>query len=177
MPRPRYSSAAPPVQSNAYVAEAITMSLLRVINKIEQGRRTPRDYGSGVSMTLLEAEMCALIAQHPGITGSELSDELSVTRSATSQTIAKLRAKNLVSETPSHDDAKRKQLHLSTRGEQAAAIAEQFKRQMAEQLFSESREELESYLRFVTRLESFHSQVVGKTEDSVDQNGGNHGDQ
>jgi DNA-binding MarR family transcriptional regulator len=177
MPRLPRPAAAPPVQSNADVAEAITMSLLRVINKIEQGRRTPRDYGSGVSMTLLEAEMCALIAQHPGITGSELSEELSVTRSATSQTISKLRSKNLVSETPSHDDAKRKQLHLSTRGEQAAAIAKQFKAQMAEQLFSESREELESYLRFVTRLEAFHSQVVGKTEDSADQNGGKHGDQ
>src|ERR1700683_3517065 len=113
--RTPHSSAASPDQSNADVAEAITMSLLRVINKIEQGRRTPRDYGSGVSMTLLEAEMCALIAQHPGITGSELSEELSVTRSATSQTISKLRTKNLVSETPSHTDAKRKQLHLSNK--------------------------------------------------------------
>ena len=151
------------------------MSLLRVINKIEQGRRTPRAYGSGVSMTLLEAEMCTLIGQHPGITGSELSEELSVTRSATSQTISKLRAKNLVSETPSHNDAKRKQLHLSNRGEQAAAIAEQFKAQMAEQLFRESREELESYLRFVTKLESFHSQVIGHSEESATQDGGQHG--
>jgi DNA-binding MarR family transcriptional regulator len=173
--RVSHSSAASPDQSNADVAEAITMSLLRVINKIEQGRRTPRDYGSGVSMTLLEAEMCALIAQHPGITGSELSEELSVTRSATSQTISKLRAKNLVSEIPSHNDAKRKQLHLSNKGEQAAAIAEQFKAQMAEQLFRESREELESYLRFVTKLESFHSQVIGQSEQNATQHGGQHG--
>jgi DNA-binding MarR family transcriptional regulator len=171
------SSTASPEQSNVDVAEAITMSLLRIINKIEQGRRTPRDYGSGVSMTLLEAEICALIAQHPGITGSELSDHLGVTRSATSQTITKLRAKNLVSETPSHQDAKRKQLHLSVRGEQAAAIARQFQAQMAEQLFSESRDELESYLRFVTKLESFHSQVVGQSEEIAIEDGGNHGDQ
>jgi hypothetical protein len=48
---------------------------------------------------------------------------------------------------------------------------------MAEQLFSESREELESYLRFVTKLESFHSQVVGQSEENATQLGGNHGDQ
>jgi DNA-binding MarR family transcriptional regulator len=177
MRRPPNSSTTSPEQSNVDVAEAITMSLLRVINKIEQGRRTPRDYGSGVSMTLLEAEICALIAQHPGITGSELSEDLGVTRSATSQTITKLRAKNLVSETLSLEDAKRKQLHLSVIGEQAAAIAQEFKAQMAEQLFSESREELESYLRFVTKLESFHSQVVGQSEENATQLGGNHGDQ
>jgi DNA-binding MarR family transcriptional regulator len=177
MGRPSNSSTTSPEQSNVDVAEAITMSLLRVINKIEQGRRTPRDYGSGVSMTLLEAEICALIAQHPGITGSELSEDLGVTRSATSQTITKLRVKDLVSETPSLEDAKRKQLHLSVRGEQAAAIAQQFKAQMAEQLFSESRDELESYLRFVTKLESFHSQVVGQSEENATQDGGKHGDQ
>ena len=80
------------------IGEAITISLLRVINKIQQGRRIPRDYGDGVSMTLLEAEMCALIARNDGVTGSELSEELAVTRSATSQIISKLKAKGLVTE-------------------------------------------------------------------------------
>jgi DNA-binding MarR family transcriptional regulator len=164
-----------PDQSNADIAEAITMSLLRVINKIEQGRRTSRDYGSGVSMTLLEAEMCALIAQRPGVTGSELSEELGVTRSATSQTISKLKTKSLVSESPSHDDAKCKQLYLSPRGEQAAAIADKYKAQMAEQLFRESRDELESYLRFITKLESFHSGVIQHSKEAAAQGGGKHG--
>ena len=31
-------------------------------------------------MTLLEAEMCALIARNDGVTGSELSEELAVTQ-------------------------------------------------------------------------------------------------
>ena len=37
--------------------------------------------------------MCALIFRHDGITGSELSERLRVTRSTTSRVIAKLRAK------------------------------------------------------------------------------------
>lgn len=146
---------------NAAIAEAITISLLRVINKIQQGRRVPRDYGAGVEMTLLEAEMCALIAGKEGVTGSELSDELAVTRSATSQTVAKLKSKGLVAETPSTEDAKRKQLSLTPRGAKAAAIADDFKSAMADALFGqESEAELRAYLRFVTKLEAFHSEVT-----------------
>ena len=114
------------------IAEAITISLLRVINKIQQGRRVPRDYGAGVSMTLLEAEMCALIARHDGVTGSELSDELAVTRSATSQIISKLKGKGLVTERASEVDAKRKQLSLTPHGHDAAAIADNFKAAMSD---------------------------------------------
>ena len=148
-------------KSDEGVGGAITISLLRVINKIQQGRRIPRDYGAGVSMTLLEAEMCALIARNDGVTGSELSDELAVTRSATSQIISKLKAKGLVTERASELDAKRKQLSLTTHGSAAAAIADDFKAAMADALFGgESAAELRAYLRFVTKLETFHSGIV-----------------
>lgn len=156
----------PAVQDGA-IAEAITISLLRVINKIQQGRRIPRDYGAGVSMTLLEAEMCALIAANDGVTGSELSDELAVTRSATSQIIAKLKGKGLVIERAAERDAKRKQLSLTDHGQKAAAVADDFKAAMADALFGrESAAELRAYLRFVTKLESFHSEVTQQWEAS-----------
>lgn len=147
-------------KSNDAIAEAVIISLLRVINKIQQGRRIPRDYGAGVSMTLLEAEMCALIAQQAGVTGSELSEQLGVTRSAMSQVITKLKGKGFVSEKASDSDAKRKHLYLTQRGRAAAAIAEDFKTQMKNELFGESRAELQAYLRFVTKLEAFHSDIV-----------------
>jgi DNA-binding MarR family transcriptional regulator len=144
-----------------------------VINKIQQGRRIPRDYGAGVSMTLLEAEMCALIAGNDGVTGSELSEELGVTRSATSQIITKLKNKGLVTERSSERDAKRKQLSLTDHGHHAAAVADTFKAEMANALFGgESDRELRSYLRFVTKLETFHSGVVKQWEDDPTLDGG-----
>lgn len=157
-----------PRSEKSDVAETITMSLLRVINKIQQGRRLPRDYGDGVSMTLLEAEMCALIARNDGITGSELSDELAVTRSATSQIVSKLKDKGLVTERASERDAKRKQLSLTAPGREAAAIADGFKAAMTDAMFGgESAAELRAYLRFVTKLEAFHSGVVKQWEDAT----------
>lgn len=158
-------------KSDPSVAEAITIPLLRVINKIQQGRRIPRDYGAGVSMTLLEAEMCALIARNDGVTGSELSEELAVTRSATSQIISKLKTKGLVTERASERDAKRKQLSLTAHGRKAAAIADDFKSAMADAMFGgESAAELRAYLRFVTKLEAFHSEVVKRWEDAENGN-------
>lgn len=156
------------VKPDDAIAEAITISLLRVINKIQQGRRIPRDYGAGISMTLLEAEMCALIARNDGVTGSELSEELAVTRSATSQIISKLKAKGLVTERASERDAKRKQLSLTPHGHDAAAIADAFKAAMSDAMFGgESAAELRAYLRFVTKLESFHSGVVEQWDDTT----------
>lgn len=151
-----------------HLVEAITISLLRVVNKIEQGRRIPRDYGAGVSMTLLETEMCALIFRQEGITGSELSDQLGVTRSATSQIVSKLKAKGLVGETPTAGDAKRKRLHLTERGRDAARIAEEYRASMGAALFdSATTAELRAYLKFVNRLETYHAEVVKRWDQTA----------
>jgi DNA-binding MarR family transcriptional regulator len=156
-------------KSDDAIAAAITISLLRVINKIQQGRRIPRDYGDGVSMTLLEAEICALIGRNDGVTGSEMSEELAVTRSATSQIISKLKAKGLVTERASKSDAKRKQLSLTPHGHDAAVVADDFKAAMADAIFGgESATELRAYLRFVTKLEAFHAGVVTRWEGDAD---------
>jgi DNA-binding MarR family transcriptional regulator len=149
------------------LAEEITISLLRVINKIEHGRRVPRDYGAGVSMTLLEAEMCSMIFRNDGVTGAELADELGVTRSATSQIIAKLKSKGLVQEQPTPDDAKRKRLHVTERGRVAARTANDYQGAMASALFgTASQAEIKASLRFVKKLEAYHAGVVDRWDRS-----------
>lgn len=147
------------------LVDDITMSLLRVINKIEQRRRVLRDYGAGVSMTLLEVEMCWLIFRNDGITGGELADKFGVTRSATSQILVKLKSKGLVDEQPKPDDAKRKCLHVTERGRVAAKTAEDYRTAMGSALFATaSRAELKAHLRFVKNLEAYHAGVVDRWE-------------
>ena len=61
----------------------------------------------------------------------------------------------------SESDAKRKQLSLTPHGQYAAVVADDFKSAMADALFGgESATELRAYLRFVTKLETFHAGVV-----------------
>lgn len=153
-----------PEQSDSELAEQITTTLLRVINKIQLGRRTARTYADGISLSLVEAEMCALIGRRDGITGGEISTELGVTPSATSQVISKLKEKGFVSDEADVVDAKRKRLHLTEQGQNAADIAQQYLVVMSESLFGDSREELEVCWRFVTRLEAFHNEMAGRAD-------------
>ena len=50
-------------RSDAQIADEITMTLLRVINKIQMGRRKSRRYGNAGELSLIEAEMCQLISR------------------------------------------------------------------------------------------------------------------
>lgn len=112
-------------------------------------------------MTFVEAEMCLLLGQREGITGSEISEHLGVTRSATSQLITKLVNRGFVRRKSDPENAKRKLLYLTTSGRKVADVADDYREQMGQELYNTSSEELEAYLRFMTKLEAFHSRVRG----------------
>lgn len=82
--------------SDDELADQITHGFLRIFNKIQQGRRAPRHFGNVDSLTLIEAEMCIIISQRPGISGKEFAKLLGVTPSATSQAISKLKEKGCI---------------------------------------------------------------------------------
>lgn len=151
------------VPGNDALAEEITRALLRVLNQMSRNKK--HSFGTDHPVTPVEAETCFMIYQQDGITGAELSSMLGVTRSATSQVISRLKQKGLVTETSDPLDGKRKQLHVTDVGEIAAANATTYFEMMRKDLFETSREELESWLRFVVRLERFHSSM----QDILDQ--------
>lgn len=146
-----------PKQTNSQIAEEITVTLLRVINKIELGRRIPREFGEAGSLTLIEAEMCQIIYANKGITGSEIAKQLGVTHSATSQVLSKMRAKGLIREEFVEGDAKRKLIYLTSVGSSAAKVALSYYEIMQKELYGTSNSELQAYLRFVSKLENFHN--------------------
>lgn len=146
---------------NPTVVDEITDTLLRVVNEIHLGRRIPRDYGGGRKLTLIEAEMCALIARQDGATGSQISRRLGVTRSATSQYISKLREKGCVELRRDPTNAKIKKVHLTDEGRKTANLSLQYRKMMARSL-NASEQELRHYLRFVERLDQFHKQALMK---------------
>lgn len=141
--------------------EKITHVLLRVINKIEVGRRTPRHYGEAGMLTLLEAEICNLVLRSSGITGSELAKELGVSASAISHLVSKLKEKKLIREEFAEGNAKRKLLYLTPQGKKAANVALQYFVIMKQKLFDTSSKELQAYYRFVLKLEELNTDMEG----------------
>lgn len=138
----------------------VTHILLRVVNRIHQGRRMLRDYGGGRKMTLIEAEMCELIARKVGVTGSQISQELGVTRSATSQYMAKLEEKGCIYYASDSKNARLKRIFLTEEGKRYAGLAAEYANRMQAQLYKCSKEELQHYYDFVRKLEDFHIKVV-----------------
>jgi DNA-binding MarR family transcriptional regulator len=137
------------------VAE-ITDTLLRVLNRAQRDR--PRRFVAGASMTLVESEVCRRIHSKPGITATELSNTLAVTRSAMSQTLARLRERGFVAQRPHPENRRRNELTLTDAGADAVRASMRHYEVLAQDVYGEPRAELESYYRFMQKLE--RSQVM-----------------
>jgi DNA-binding MarR family transcriptional regulator len=153
-------------KSDSDLAHEVTTTLLRVINKIQIGRRTSRQYGKAGALSLIEAEMCLHIARDEGTTGGELARVLGVTPSATSQVISRLKKKGLVQETLESNNAKRKLLSLTSKGREVAEIALGYSESMQKTVYDTSRSELLAYLRFVRKLENYHTSFLESQADA-----------
>lgn len=140
------------------IADETITSFLRLINKIQHDRRTPISFGGGAPLTLLEAEMCSLIHRQEGVSGTELSSILGVTRSATSQTISKLVTKKYVIQKMLDNNSKRKCLFLTKAGKRAAEGADLYRKKFHENVFNVSKRELQSFHRMIKKIEEFQTQ-------------------
>jgi DNA-binding MarR family transcriptional regulator len=146
--------------SDEEVVEAAAQTLLRVLTKVQADRRVARTYGTGEPLTMIEMEVCARIADEPGITGSGLADYLGVTASAVSQVVAKLTEKGQVRIERDGSNARVKHLHLTAAGRRAArAIQGRYQQMTTAVLGSSSSRELKTTLRFLERLEAFLDQA------------------
>ena len=51
----------------AAMEAAVTTAMLRVFDKVQRNRRLARDYGTGDHLSMVEAEVCQLIASTRGV--------------------------------------------------------------------------------------------------------------
>ncbi len=76
----------------------------------------PRDYGTGLLVSMVEVHILTLIEDHPGITISDLAKKWRRTKSAISQNVKKLEAKGLVHRVRDGDNAKVFHLYPTNEG-------------------------------------------------------------
>ncbi len=77
-----------------------------------------RDYGTGESYSMTEVHMLTRIADHPGITVTELSQRGNRTKSAISQVVKRLEEKGLVEKRKAADNGSRTLLYATPSGRQ-----------------------------------------------------------
>ena len=96
--------------------ERILRKLDRIVTVMESMHMPSNSFGTGISMYRSEIHTIQAIGKNPGINVTALAEYLGVTKSAVSQTIAKLYRKGLVRKTSTPGNAKEVILELTDLG-------------------------------------------------------------
>ena len=90
--------------------------IYRYTQLVAAGVQSQQDYGTGELYTSLEVHTVTLIEENPGITASKIAEETLRTKSAVSQMIAKLEAKELVFRKKDPNNGKQLFLFVTPKG-------------------------------------------------------------
>lgn len=94
------------------------IDLLHQVSSMYSGTKKPHDYGTGETFTSVETHIVKCIADHPGITVTELAYDYAKTKGAISQILKKLIEKGIILQKPSPEQGdKRIFLFLTPAGE------------------------------------------------------------
>lgn len=110
--------------------------LHRFAEKLDCYSDTPRDYGSGVTITMAEIHTLTAIAERPGITVTELAEEKVKTPSAVSQLIKKLEKKELVFRRPHAEHGKKICFFVTPEGQRLSDLHKSYDVQVMNQTLS-----------------------------------------
>ncbi|ORM26811.1 MarR family winged helix-turn-helix transcriptional regulator [Williamsia sp. 1135] len=148
---------------------AVTAAMLRVFDKVQRTRKLTRDYGTGDRLTMVEAEVCHLVASVEEISPSDLADRIGVSRPAVSQALKRMRAHGLVTVEQLPDNAKARTVQVTDTGQIVASGVGEMHRQMAEAVYAGAGNNLDAFLALFTRLDTFFARVIeDSSQDEID---------
>ncbi len=114
----------------------VTEQVFGVIRLLEDERKKPKDYGSGVLLSHAEILFLDTIARYPGENVSALSDRLGITKGAITQMVEKLNQKELIEVEKREDNKKEKFFLLTKKGKTSIQGYQQLHQQSNESLCS-----------------------------------------
>ena len=145
---------------------AVTTAMLRVFNQVQRHRRLERDYGTGDRLSMVEAEVCQLIASMGEISPSALADRIGVSRSAVSQALNRMRARGLVTVENAPDNGKARVVRVTKSGAVVARGVNDLHERMAEAVYAGATDDLKAFLGLFTRLDMFFADVIAESRGS-----------
>ena len=96
--------------------------LHRFADKLNNYAAVPRDYGSGVRITMAEIHLLTTIADNPGITAAALAEMKEKTPSAISQILKELQEEGLIERKPHPDHSKKLCNYVTPKGQQLSDL-------------------------------------------------------
>jgi len=97
----------------------VTEQIFEIIRLFDEEKKKPRDYGNGILLYHGEIQFLETVAKFPGENVSKLSERLGITKGAITQTVEKLKQKDLIQIISRMDNKKEKYFILTDRGQSA----------------------------------------------------------
>ena len=89
---------------------------MRIANLVSESEAEPRKFGTAFPLTKAEIHTVEAVGDHRGISVTELARLRSISKSAVSQVLARLKAKGLVAQSPAGGSARDTSLELTADG-------------------------------------------------------------
>lgn len=114
----------PPAESETLRKTAATFQ--RIINKIARMSQAPSEFGTGELLPLAEIQTIHAVGNSPGITVTEVSHQLGLTKGTVSPVVNRLADKGYLTKSKSGQDGRKVRLELTNKGEIAYRGYEQY---------------------------------------------------
>jgi DNA-binding MarR family transcriptional regulator len=91
--------------------------VLRIANKINEGLKEPRSFGTDQILYASEIHIIDIVGRNPGINITEIAEKMGIRKSAIPKVIQKLTQKDMVTRCIKQQNKKMVQLELTDKGE------------------------------------------------------------
>lgn len=120
-----------------------------------------RDYGNGIQLSMVESHTLLMIADNPGITPNELTQMWQRSKSAISQTVAKLAKKGLIRRERCAGDARVVHLYVTDAGDELALNHKDYDNRENLQMLRDLRQtctddEIRHFYKVISSLNALH---------------------
>lgn len=109
--------------------EKLALAFKRLVHVLTTGKRTPHEFGD-TALYRAEVHVLEIIGQNPGITATDIVNDMQVTKGAVSQIVSKLRRKELVQNSSKAGNMKIHELYVTQKGMEVLLLHDEHEREL-----------------------------------------------
>lgn len=138
--------------------EKLALAFKRLVHVLTTGKRTPHEFGDTV-LYAAEVHVLEIIGENPGITATDIVNDMQVTKGAISQIVSKLRRKGLVQKSSRTGNVKIQEIHLTEKGMEVFLLHDEYDRELMQKMEAELKkcrpEDIRIFTSMVNTLADF----------------------
>jgi DNA-binding MarR family transcriptional regulator len=116
--------------------EKLAFAFKRLIHVLTTGKRERHEFGD-TALYGAEVHILEMIGQHPGITATDIVNDMQVTKGAISQIVSKLRGKGLVQKSSKTGNVRIHELYATGKGMQVLLLHDEHEKELMQKMRAE----------------------------------------